>query len=336
LIFALLWFLLPSRKIARRGFELFGFSMFALGLAALQLMLDRGQTLDWFESNWIWLALGCTIIGFWVFVVHMASGRNTLLTPAIFKDRNLVASLVNLMMVGVVVFAIMTLMAPMLQGVLGYPVITAGLLLAPRGIGVIIAMAIAARLMNSMDARILLAIGWAISAWSCYMMTGWSIEMDWWPVFTVGVIQGLGIGFIFVPLNVIAFATLPIALRPEGAALMNLARNVGASIGISITASNIARLQQVSHADLGTHITPSTLPSLGLERYNLPPDMAIQILDNEINRQALMVAYVDDFWLIMWGCIVAIPAVILMRRIPTTGTAAEEIAGDPMEPQPAE
>ena len=214
----------------------------------------------------------------------------------------------------------------------------AGLLLAPRGIGVIIAMAMAARLMNMMDARILLALGWAICAWSCYMMIGWSIEMDWWPVFTVGVIQGLGIGFIFVPLNVIAFATLPVSLRPEGAALMNLARNVGASVGISITASNVARAQQISHADLGANITPSTLPSLGLERLNLPADQIAALVDNEINRQALMIGYLNNFWLIMWGCIIAVPAAMLLKKIPPTGTATVEDAEQPPdgEPQPAE
>ncbi len=338
LILVLLWFLLPTRKIDRRGFDLFGFSMFALGLAALQLVLDRGQTLDWLDSTEIWIGIGCIIIGFWVFTVHMIGGRNTLLTPAIFKDRNLVASLVNLLLVGIVVFAIMALIAPLLQGVLNYPVITAGLLLAPRGIGVIIAMALAARLMNMMDARILLALGWAICGWSCYMMIGWSIEMDWWPVFTVGVIQGLGIGFIFVPLNVIAFATLPISLRPEGAALMNLARNVGASVGISITASNVARAQQISHADLGANITPSTLPSLGLERLNLPADQIAALVDAEINRQALMIGYLNNFWLIMWGCIIAVPAAMLLKKIPPTGTATVDEPEPPPdgEPQPAE
>jgi DHA2 family multidrug resistance protein len=337
LILVMLYFLLPSRPIAKRGFDLFGFSMFALGLAALQLVLDRGQQLDWLESTSIWIGIGCIIIGFWVFIIHMLTGKNTLLTPAVFKDRNLVGSLVFVAFVGVLVFAIIALIAPMLQGVLGYPVINAGILLAPRGLGVIVAMGIAARLMNVVDARILLAIGWAIAAWSCYMMTHWTIGMDSGPVITVGVIQGLGIGFIFVPLNVIAFATLPVSLRPEGAALMNLLRNVGASIGISITASNVARNLQVSHADLSAHITPSTLPSLGLERLNLPAEQVAMLLNSEINRQALMIGYINNFWLIMWGCIIAIPASMLLKKLPKTGTASvDETVRPDAEPQPAE
>jgi len=338
MILAMLYFLLPSRPIAKRGFDLFGFSMFALGLAALQLVLDRGQQLDWLESTSIWIGIGCIIIGFWVFIVHMMTGKNTLLTPAIFTDRNLVGSLIFVALVGVIIFAIIALIAPMLQGVLGYPVLSAGILLAPRGLGVIVAMGIAARLMNSVDARILLAIGWAIIAWSCYMMTHWTIGMDSGPVITVGIIQGLGIGFIFVPLNVIAFATLPVSLRPEGAALMNLLRNVGASIGISITASNVARNLQISHADLAENITASTLPSLGLERLNLPADQIAMLLNSEINRQALMIGYINNFWLIMWGCIIAVPASMLLKKLPKTGTAVlvdDELPPE-AEPQPAD
>jgi len=338
MILAMLYFLLPSRPIAKRGFDLFGFSMFALGLAALQLVLDRGQQLDWLESTSIWIGIGCIIIGFWVFIVHMMTGKNTLLTPAIFTDRNLVGSLIFVALVGVIIFAIIALIAPMLQGVLGYPVLSAGILLAPRGLGVIVAMGIAARLMNSVDARILLAIGWAIIAWSCYMMTHWTIGMDSGPVITVGIIQGLGIGFIFVPLNVIAFATLPVSLRPEGAALMNLLRNVGASIGISITASNVARNLQISHADLAENITASTLPSLGLERLNLHADQIAMLLNSEINRQALMIGYINNFWLIMWGCIIAVPASMLLKKLPKTGTAVlvdDELPPE-AEPQPAD
>lgn len=329
-ILAMLYFLLPSRKIEKRGFDLFGFSMFALGLAALQLVLDRGQQLDWLDSTSIWIGIGCVIIGFWVFIVHMLTGKNTLLTPAIFTDRNLVGSLIFVAFVGVIVFAIIALIAPMLQGVLDYPVITAGYLLAPRGLGVIVAMGIAARLMNVMDARVILAVGWAITAWSCYMMTNWMIGMDSGPIILVGVIQGLGIGFIFVPLNVIAFATLPVSLRPEGAALMNLLRNVGASIGISITASNVARNLQISHADLAENITPSTIPSFGLERLNLPPEQVVALLEGEISRQALMIGYVNNFWLIMWGCIIAVPASMLLKKLPKTGTASvnEEPEGE--------
>ncbi len=335
--FALLYWLLPSRTIARRGFDLFGFAMFALGLAALQLVLDRGQQLDWLDSQAIWIGIGCTVIGFWVFAVHMATGRNTLLSPSVFTDRNVVGSLIYMGLAGVIVFAIMALIAPMLQGVLGYPVIEAGKLLAPRGIGVIIAMGLAARLMNVIDARIVLSSGWAISAVSCWMMTQWSIDMSWQPVVVVGLIQGVGIGLIIVPINVIAFATLPAALRTEAASLLNLLRSVGASVGISITATNIARIQQISHADLAQHIDAATFRAVDIARLGLPPEISVALLNSEINRQALMIGYIDNFWLIMWGCIIAAPTVFLLKPIsPDRASQLAEPSAAEGNPEPAE
>ncbi len=326
LTFTLLFWLLPTRETVRRGFDLFGFSMLALGIASLQLMLDRGQTLDWFESWEIWIGLGFVIGGFWVFTVHMLSGSgDRIITPSLFRDRNFSASIAFVFVVGILVFATMVLIAPMLQGIMGYTVIDAGVLLAPRGLGVILAMGMAARLMSLVDARILLAMGWAISAWSCLMMTQWSADMDWRPVVTVGIIQGIGIGFIFVPLQVIAFATLPSQLLPEATAMMNLLRNIGASVGISITASNVARIQQISHADIAAHITPYTLTSLGLDRLGLDDDVALRLLDMEINRQAVMIGYLDDFWLIMWLCIVATPMALLLKKLPANAMRPADV-----------
>jgi DHA2 family multidrug resistance protein len=331
--FTTLYFLLPTREKFRRSFDMFGFAMFALGLAALQLVLDRGQTLDWLDSTEIWIGIGCIIIGFWVFTVHMATGRNTLLSPEIFTDRNVVGSLIYMILAGVVVFAIMALIAPMLQHVMDYPVLEAGKLLAPRGIGVIFAMALAARLMNYIDARYVVCAGWLISAWSCHMMTQWDVVMDWRPIVSVGLIQGVGIGFVILPINAIAFATLPAKLRTETSSLLNLTRNLGASIGISITATNIARVQQVSHADMAAHINPSTLPSIDISRLDVPPDIAIHLIDAEINRQALMVGYLDNFWMIMWACIIAAPTVFLLNRVKPMRS---EEGGAAAIPEPAE
>ena len=337
-VLAMLYFLLPGRNIRRRSFDMFGFFMLALGIASLQLVLDRGQQLDWLDSIEIWVGLACIVIGFWVFVVHMATGRSErIMTPGIFRDRNFVLSSAHMFIAGILVFATMVLIAPMLQIGMGYPVIDAGLLLAPRGIGVIVAMGLAARLMQRIDGRIILAIGWVISAWSCMMMTGWSLEMDWTPVVTVGIIQGAGIGFILVPINTMAFVTLPLSLRPEAAAMLNLMRNVGASVGISVTATYAVRLQQVSHADLGAHITPATLSAFDLSRLGLTTEEALHILDAEINRQALMIAYLDDYWMIMWLCALAIPMAIVMKKVPKEATEEQPISQvEDAEPQPAE
>ena len=323
--FTLLYFLLPGRTKHRRGFDLFGFAMFALGIASLQLMLDRGQLLDWFDSAEIWVMLGLAIAGLWVFVVHMATARTTIIRREVFRDRNFVGALVASAMVGVVVFVTMALLTLMLQGVFGYPVIDTGLVLAPRGIGVMTAMIVASRLMHVFDARLLLGVGFAICAYSFWLMTGWSVQIDAWVVVSTGLLQGFGIGFVLVLLNVIAFATLSPALRPEGASLLNLVRNLGASIGISIGATSIARNQQTSHAELAEHLTRERMPSLGLDtlgQYGLSDEARLLLLDNEINRQALMIAYVNDFQLLMIACIVTAPLVLVLKRLPRAGATS--------------
>ena len=329
-VFTALWFLLPGRPTKRRGFDLFGFSMFALGLAALQLVLDRGQTLDWLDSTEIWIGIGACIIGLWVFVIHMTTGRGQrIITPAIFRDVNFTGSVIFMFIAGALVFSTMTLIAPMVQSVMGHPVISAGVILAPRGIGVIVAMIVTARLMRLIDARVLLALGWALSAWTCHLMTGWAPDMDSWPIISVGILQGVGIGVILVPLNTLAFATLPLDQRPEATAMMNLSRSFGGSVGISITATIVARILQTSHADLGANMTTATVQSLELSRIGLPPEIALRLMDAEINRQAVMIGYLDSFWLVMWACIVAIPATLFLKPLPRSaleegeGVAAE-------------
>lgn len=316
-VFTLLYFLLPGRQIKRRGFDLFGFSMFALGLASLQLVLDRGQTLDWLDSRQIWIGIGTCIIGLWIFTIHMLTGRGQrIITPSIFRDVNLTGSVIFMFIAGTLVFSTMTLIAPMVQSVMGHPVISAGVILAPRGVGVILAMILTARLMKLIDARVLLAIGWAISAWTCYLMTGWAPDMDSWPIISVGILQGVGIGVVLVPLNTLAFATLSLDQRPEAAAMMNLSRNFGGSVGISITATIVARTLQISHSEIGANMTVATVQSLDLSRIGLPPEIALRLMDAEINRQAVMIGYLDSFWLVMWCCIAAIPATLFLKPLP--------------------
>lgn len=315
--FALLFALLPSHPVRRRRFDGFGFAMVALGIASFQLMLDRGQQLDWFESIEIWIMLGVSIAALWMFLVHMIAARDTIVSRSIFANGNFVAAFALIALVGMLVFAVMALMPTMLQGVFGYPVMDAGMLLAPRGVGVMIAMLIASRLVTLIDQRAILIIGFAITVWSLYMMTGWSIEMSARPIIVASVIQGLGIGFVFVSLNVMAFATLDARLRAEGASLLNLSRSVGASIGISIGASSLARSIQISHADLSANITPYTMPALPAEtlgQYEPLGVTALAMIDAEINRQAAMIGYLNDFYMLMLATIAAIPFLFLLRK----------------------
>lgn len=307
---------LPEKPLARRDFDLFGFSLLAIGLAALQLMLDRGQHADWFSSIEIWIEGAIALCGLWMFTVHLVTARKPLFAPELFADRNFVSAAVFMFIIGMVMFAAMALLPPLLQTLFGYSVVDTGEILASRGIGVLITMAISGRIVDKMDPRLIVAFGFALATVSLWMMTRWSLEQDWVPFVTSGMLQGMGIGFVFVPLQVLAFGTLPPTSRTEGAAVLNLTRNIGSSIGIAIVMALLARNIQVSHADLAQHISPTNLPvdPTQLNRLGQYGGAVLQALDGMVNQQAAMISFLDDFFIMTIACAVAIPACFFLRK----------------------
>ena len=313
---ALMWALLPATGKRRRKFDLFGFSMLALGLAALQLMLDRGAHEDWFESIEIWIELGVAIACLWIFAVHLIVGRNPLFNRRMITDRNFVTAMGFMIVIGVVMFASMALLPPMLQSLFGWPVIDTGWVLAVRGVGILFSMAIAGRLTGRIDARWMVGTGLVIAAYSLWQMSHWSLAMGMQPVIVSGLVQGLGMGLIFIPLNTMAFATIAPEYRTDGSSLLNLFRSLGASVGISIVTTLLGTNSQTSHADLAQHITAgstSLIDASTADRFGVAGDTAMAIVNAEITRQAMMVAYIDDFWLMMWITAAAVPLVLLLR-----------------------
>src|SRR3954464_4520384 len=312
---------MPSGEVKRRPFDLFGFFLLAMALGGLQLMLDRGEQLDWFDSWEVWIKCGLAISGAWMFVVHLATGGHPLFDPKMFKDRNFAFALAFMAVTGVLLLAGLALLPPLLQTLFGYSVLDSGFLTAPRGIGTLVSMMLAGRLTGKVDARLLIFGGIGCLALSLWQMSGFTLVMGSRPIIVSGLVQGLGLGFIFVPLQALAFASLPPAYRTTGASLLNLARNIGGSVGISVVTFLLARNVQVSHADMAQHITPAVIPGL------MPPggggdtmamvgaagQAALAMADAEINRQALMIAYLDDFRLMMWVCLGAMPLVWLLR-----------------------
>jgi DHA2 family multidrug resistance protein len=178
-------------------------------------------------------------------------------------------------------------------------------------------MIIAGRLTNKIDPRIMIVAGLLLVAWSLHIMSGFELGMDTRPILSSGFIQGLGIGVTMLPVNLLAFATLPAAMRTEAAAFYGLLRNIGGSIAIAVTAALLASNLQASHGDLGAHVTAVTLPFLTgtIEQFGMPNEVPMAMLDAEINRQALMIAYLDDFWLMMWVTVLVCPLVLLMRPV---------------------
>jgi MFS transporter, DHA2 family, multidrug resistance protein len=299
--------------------------VFAMGIAGLQLMLDRGETQDWFGSTEIIVEAVVAALGFYLFVVHMMTAEKPFITPAVFKDRNLSAGLLVMFAVGLVLLAVSALLAPWLQDLGGYPVETAGIVMAPRGIGTMAAMMIAGRLSNKVDARLLMALGVVLLAWSMYRMTSWTPAVSEWTMIVNTMLQGAGLGFVFIPLQVIAFATLDPALRTEGTALLSLLRNVGSAIGISVTGALVTRNEQVEHSILSSFVTPlnRVLEGAGAA---LSPVTAhgAQVLDGMINRQAEIIAYNND-WVLMMLMSLPMLLLLLLMRGPKKGAGG----GDP-------
>ncbi|WP_034158467.1 DHA2 family efflux MFS transporter permease subunit [Sphingomonas sp. ERG5] len=315
--FAILWFLLPSRPREKRAFDVTGFALIGLAVASFQLMLDRGQQQDWFSSWEIIIEGGVALAALWMGIVHLATAQKPLFDRALFTNRNLVVGMFFMVVIGISTMAPMALLPPMLQSLFGYPVVDTGIMLAPRGVGVLISMALAARLMGKVDTRIVIAAGLVIFAYSLRQMAGWSLEMDFWPVITSGFIQGIGMGLVFMPLNSLAFATLSGAYRTDGASLLNLMRSIGQSAGISMVTTLLARNIQQNHADMASHVTATTIPALdlgALDRFGSLSDAVFGFADGMINQQAAMISYIDDFYLMAWISIAVVPLVFLLSK----------------------
>ncbi len=316
------WMLLDNDPPSPRPFDWTGFGLLALALCSLQVMLDRGSQLDWFDAPEIWIELGLAVAGLWMFAVHTATVRHPLLPRILFTDRNFLTAITAITVIGGILVAGAALVAPMLQRLFGYPVLDAGLLTAPRGIGTMIGMLIAGRLAGKVDPRAAILVGMSLMAISLGMMTGFDLEMDSGPVIWSGGVQGLGLGLAVLPMNLLALATLGPKLRTEAASLYNLMRSIGGSVAISITTSLIATNVQVSHSDLGKHISNTSAPFLNsglLEQVGVQGEAVMRMIDAEVNRQALMIAYLDDYWAMMWAALAVIPLVLAMRATKSGG-----------------
>ena len=301
-----------------RRFDFIGFAFLSIAIGAAQLVLDRGQLLDWF-SSWE-IIIECTVAGlcFYLFIVHILTTEHPFLEPHLFLDRNYAAALVLIFCFGMLILANMALTPPFLQNLMNYPVLTAGLVMAPRGAGTMVSMFIVGRLLGKIDGRLLIVFGLAMVAISLYEMTGFTGDMPIWPLIHTGIVQGFGLGFVFIPLSTLAFTTLPAAYRNEGTSMMSLMRNIGSSIGISIVMTLLARNAQISHADLAANILPFGNTPVILDRATealagTGAGGAMNILNAEVTRQAVTIAYLDDFKLMMWMVFLLLPLVALLK-----------------------
>src|SRR6202049_545123 len=286
-----------------------------LRLWGLQLFLYPGERLDWFASPEIRLEAALCVLGFYLFTVHTMSARNPFIDPALFRDRNFVIGIMLIFIVGVVLLATLALLTPYLETLMNYPVLTAGLVLAPRGCGTMLAMVIAGQLLRYIDPRPLIAVGLGITGLALYLMTGFTPDVSQSTLIRTGLIQGFGIGCVFVPLGTVAFGTLAPALRTQATGLFNLMRNIGASIGISMMRYLLVRNSATEQATLVEHITPYRQVVRDFaHQFNLATLGGRAALAQMVTAQADAVAFIDNFKLMMFLSFLAIPLVILVQR----------------------
>ena len=315
---------MPTRRI---GFDVFGFMTLSLAIGALMLLLNRGQENDWFAATESWVELIILIVSFAYFLLHTALSPpgKSFFDYRLIKNPNYVSGLILMFFVGAIVFATRALLPTMLQDLFDYPVSTAGLVMAPGGLGTMLAMFWVGRLVGKVDARWLLAAGFGITAISIWQMTGYNLEVTESDVIWPGVLQGIGMGMIWVPIATATFATLTPQMRADGTAIYSLLRNIGSACGIAVVNVLLVRNTQIAHAGLVENLSRANKDVVHgsvAQIFDLTQTTSMAALDVLVTRQALMIAYIDDFIFMLAMTLLAIPLIMLMRppktRVDTT------------------
>src|SRR5215204_729703 len=324
-IVGILFFMRRNPNPRGEAFDHFGFITLSLAIGAFQLMLDRGTANEWFSSIEICIEATIAGLGFYLFVVHtVTTGGPSFLNRELLKSANFVAGTLLMFTVGLIMTGCLALLPMMLQHLMHYPAFTTGLVTAPRGVGVMLAMFIVGWLVNRVDNRLLILFGFLLTAVSMWQMTQFSLQMGPGPVVISGLLQGFGLGCTFVPLNIMALSTLPRHILTQGTAIRSLMRNLGGSIGISIMVSNLASQTQTAHSRLVEHLRPDN--PLAHAPYLPPPfnfstPEGLTALNAEVTRQAAMVGYVNDFQLMMLAALLSLPLLLFLRGEPRLSAA---------------
>jgi len=281
-VLGLLVFMDETRRQAHLKFDWFGFIALAAGIGGMQLMLDRGEQLGWFGSPEIVAELIISLVGFYYFFAHSFTTPEPFVRFAIFKDRNFLMGCFFMLIMGLMLFSSMALSAPFIQNVLNYPIESAGWVLASRGLGTLFGMLVIGRLLRMFEARYLILIGLTLTALTMYQMTGFTADTSGRTIVVIGLVQGLGMGFVFIPLSTVAFLTLAPRYRTDGTSMLTLVRNVASSAGISVVIANLTNMTTTFHS---------------------------QLAEQMVTLQAVTMAYANDFMLLTVICVLSIPFV---------------------------
>jgi DHA2 family multidrug resistance protein len=318
-IFGVWKYMRPVAGAGRMSFDAFGFATLSLAIGSLQLLLDRGQQNDWFSSTETIIEAIAAVVMSTYFVAH------TLMTPAhksfvdfrLFKNQNFVTGVSFIFIVGLVLYATRALIPTMLETLLNYPVATTGLVTAPSGLGTMLAMLVVGRLVGKIDLRLMLFVGFMLTALALWQMAHYSLDLSEADIVWPGVIQGIGVGLVFVPLSAATFATLSPEMRAQGTGLFSLVRNIGSSLGISLVQTMLVRNTVIAHAALTERVTSSSPawhnPAIA-RAYDATTSAGAAFLDGAITQQAAMIAYIDDFWLMLFLTLAVTPLLLFIQR----------------------
>jgi MFS transporter, DHA2 family, multidrug resistance protein len=311
-----------------RPFDWTGFVLLSLTLGLFQLMMDRGQTLDWFESTEVVAEGFFAGVLCFMFVVHSATSRHAFVDPSLFRDRNFLVAIALMFIIGLSILSPAVLLPSFLQSLQGYTPTQAGTLQAVRGASSIVAVMVAGRLVGRVDPRYLVGAGVLFAATSLWLFGGFSLDTPRSQVILTGIVQGFGTPLVFVPLSVIAYSTLRAAQRAEAGAILTLVRNVGSTIGISAAVAILARSTQVNTSYLGEHFSVYDVQRWQATGVIPGANPGTAQLLGEIERQAAAIAYANDFHLMALATIIVLPLVWLLtppRGKPATAVEVGEM-----------
>jgi MFS transporter, DHA2 family, multidrug resistance protein len=314
-VLGLMAFMDETKKNLELRFDWFGFAALAIGIGALQVALDRGEQLGWLGSDEIIAEFVIAGVGFYYFFAHSLTTSRPFIQFALFRDRNFVTGCIFMAVMGLALYSTMALSSPYLQNVIGYPIITAGVLLASRGCGTFVAMMLVGRLMRYIEARTLIITGLSVTALSLFYMTAWTDQTGVPEIVTISIIQGFGLGLVFVPLSTVAFMTLPNHLRTDGTSMLTLMRNVASSVGISIVIAQLTEGGRRTYAILSQHINPFNqalqMPDVS-SMINLGTDKGRAMADVMVQLQAQIIAFSQDYELVMFFILCSIPLALMI------------------------
>jgi DHA2 family multidrug resistance protein len=313
LAFAIIYIFGPTRprRPSSQPFGVLGFLILATGLVAVQIVLSRGERMDWFSSPEILGTALIAVVALYFFVVHTIYSSRPFIPPTVFANRNFMVGLSLMFMLGVHWLAFLALVSPYLQTLAGYPVFIAGLILVPQAIGNAAGSVVAGQLVGRFHPVMIMVLGIVIIAWSNFEMSQFTTEFDRWTFYAAVFSHGLGIGLYFVPLTIITFSTLPRQRRDLGTGLFALMRNYGSSVGVSLTVAYVVRQTQSSQSILIERVSPfnETLRHISLpDAWSMTDLKGVASLSLEASRQASVIAYNNDFiWLVFTSLVCFVP-----------------------------